>query len=221
MCRRGAGTTTAPAAFCSFADGPATVRHGGCGHGPGVTLSSGQCHWRYHIAKPPSPARGRTQYGRSPGGAQDAQNWWMRPLGHDMTSRVGHPLLFGREDQVTCALDHLQRSVTVAGYGQHARSDDMSGHRLRRGRNPCRADLGVRHGQTRRVLGAVDSSGQSVGRRAWFASRATAQASATGPTCLSLSGLLTERIVWICPSSTSTVKVKSTLPSRSWKIAPG
>jgi hypothetical protein len=88
MCRRGAGTTTAPAAFCSFADGPATVRHGGCGHGPGVTLSSGQCHWRYHIAKPPSPARGRTQYGRSPGGAQDAQNWWMRPLGHDMTSRL-------------------------------------------------------------------------------------------------------------------------------------
>ena len=65
------------------------------------------------------------------------------------------------------------------------------------------------------------SSGQSVRRRAWLASRAIAQPSATGPTCPSLSGLLTERIVWICPSSTSSVKVKSTLPSRSWKIAPG
>jgi hypothetical protein len=55
--------------------------------------------------------------------------------------------------------------------------------------------FGSRHGQTRRVLGAVGSSGQSVGRGAWFASRVTAQASATGPTCPSLSGLLTERIV--------------------------
>ncbi len=65
------------------------------------------------------------------------------------------------------------------------------------------------------------SSGQSVGRRAWFTSRATAQASATGPTCLSLSGLITERIAWICPSSTSSTKVKSTLLSRARKIAPG
>jgi hypothetical protein len=67
--------------------------------------------------------------------------------------------------------------------------------------------FGPRQGQTRRVLGAVGSSGQSLGRRAWFASRAIAQASATGPTCLSLSGLLTERIVWICPSSTSSAVV--------------
>ena len=67
--------------------------------------------------------------------------------------------------------------------------------------------FGTRHGQTRRVLGAVGSSGQSLGRRAWFTSRATAQASATGPMCLSLSGLLTERIVWICPSSTSSAKM--------------
>src|SRR5262245_1873967 len=50
------------------------------------------------------------------------------------------------------------------------------------------------------VLGAVGSSGQSAGRRAWFTSRATAQASATGPTCPSLSGLLTDRIAWMRPS---------------------
>jgi hypothetical protein len=36
-----------------------------------------------------------------------------------------------------------------------------------------------------------------------------------------LVGLLTERIVWICPPSTSSVKVPSTLLSRSRKIAPG
>ncbi len=46
-------------------------------------------------------------------------------------------------------------------------------------------------------------------RRAWFASRRTAQASATGPTCPSLSGLITARIVWICPSRTSSVQVSS------------
>src|SRR6266516_7596934 len=63
--------------------------------------------------------------------------------------------------------------------------------------------------------------GQSVGRRAWFTSRLTAQASATGPTCPSLSGLITERIVWIRPSSTSRAKVMSTLSSRSRRIAPG
>ena len=45
------------------------------------------------------------------------------------------------------------------------------------------------------VCSAVSSSGQPAGRRAWFTSRATAQASATGPTCPSLSGLITERIV--------------------------
>ena len=50
------------------------------------------------------------------------------------------------------------------------------------------------------------SFGQSVGRRAWFASRRTAQASATGPRCPSLSGLITERIVWICPSRTSSAR---------------
>src|SRR6266540_1595140 len=71
------------------------------------------------------------------------------------------------------------------------------------------------------VWSAVGSSGQSVGRRAWVASRMTAQASATGPTCPSLSGLITERIVWIRPSSTSSVQVLSTLLSRSRKIAPG
>ncbi len=57
--------------------------------------------------------------------------------------------------------------------------------------------------QMRDLEGSPD---QSLGRRAWFTSRLTAQASATGPRCLSLSGLLTERIVWICPSSTSSVK---------------
>ncbi len=68
---------------------------------------------------------------------------------------------------------------------------------------------------------AVGSSGQCVGRRAWLASRLTAQASATGPRCRSLSGLITARIIWTCPSSTSSVMVLITLLSRSWKIAPG
>jgi len=45
------------------------------------------------------------------------------------------------------------------------------------------------------VAGGTGSCGQSAGRRAWFTSRAAAQASATGPTCPSLSGLLTVRIV--------------------------
>ena len=49
---------------------------------------------------------------------------------------------------------------------------------------------------------------------AWFASRAAVQASATGPTCPSLSGLVTVRIVWIRPSSMSS-EVLRTLPSRS------
>lgn len=44
------------------------------------------------------------------------------------------------------------------------------------------------------------------GRRACLTSRSIAQASATGPMCPSLSGLITARIVWICPSSTSSVK---------------
>ena len=48
-----------------------------------------------------------------------------------------------------------------------------------------------------------------------------AQASATGPRCLSLSGLATERIVWIRPPSTSNATVPATLPSRSRTIAPG
>jgi hypothetical protein len=56
---------------------------------------------------------------------------------------------------------------------------------------------------------------QPWGRRACFTSRAQAQASATGPTCPSLSGLTTARIVWICPPSTSSVNVPTILPSRS------
>jgi hypothetical protein len=54
----------------------------------------------------------------------------------------------------------------------------------------------VVHGQRcLSVRGLVRFLAQCVGWRAWFTSRATAQASATGPTCPSLSGLLTERIV--------------------------
>ena len=36
-----------------------------------------------------------------------------------------------------------------------------------------------------------------------------------------MSGLITERMVWICASSTSRTRAWSTLPSRSRKIAPG
>ena len=64
------------------------------------------------------------------------------------------------------------------------------------------------------VWSAVGPSDQSVGRRAWFTLRMTAQASATGPRCPSLSGLITARIVWIRPSSMSSAKVLRTLPSR-------
>ena len=47
-------------------------------------------------------------------------------------------------------------------------------------------------------------------RRAWFTSRATAHASATGSRCPSLSGLITGRTVWIRPPSTSSVNVLTT-----------
>jgi hypothetical protein len=57
--------------------------------------------------------------------------------------------------------------------------------------------------------------------RASLTSRWRAQASATGPRCRSLSGLATERTVWICPPSRSSANVKATLPSRSRRIAPG
>src|ERR1039457_4778546 len=67
----------------------------------------------------------------------------------------------------------------------------------------------------------IERRDSSLGRRARVASRATAHGSATGPRCASLSGLSTNRIAWICPPSTSIVKVLMTLPSRSWTIAPG
>src|SRR6266542_4162597 len=74
---------------------------------------------------------------------------------------------------------------------------------------------------TPRSIAELSAQVQSFGRRACFSSRATAHASATGPTCPSLSGLTTERIVWIRPPSTSSVTVPATLPSRSRRIAPG
>ena len=63
---------------------------------------------------------------------------------------------------------------------------------------PARAVIELNGGTAARlgiVAGGTGSCGQSAGRRAWFTSRAAAQASATGPTCPSLSGLLTVRIV--------------------------
>jgi hypothetical protein len=78
------------------------------------------------------------------------------------------------------------------------------------------------HGPTAEPLNSeLSAQGQCPGRRACFTSRAIAQASATGPTCSSFSGLATERIVWIRPPSTSNVNVPTTLPSRSRTIAPG
>jgi len=42
-------------------------------------------------------------------------------------NRIATLLTTNIRDQVTRALEHLQRSVTIAGYGQHAISADMGG----------------------------------------------------------------------------------------------
>jgi hypothetical protein len=39
-------------------------------------------------------------------------------------NRIATLLTTNIRDQVACALEHLQRGVTIAGYGQHARSAD-------------------------------------------------------------------------------------------------
>jgi len=53
---------------------------------------------------------------------------------------------------------------------------------------PSSPDSASRYGHACRRPERCQLFGLSVGRRAWFASRMTAQASATGPTCPSLSG---------------------------------
>jgi hypothetical protein len=40
-------------------------------------------------------------------------------------NRIATLLTTNIRDQVARALEHLQRGVTIAGYGQHARSADM------------------------------------------------------------------------------------------------
>ena len=45
--------------------------------------------------------------------------------------------------------------------------------------------------------------------------------SASGPRCRSLSGLMTDRIVWTTPSAMSSEKTLMTRPFRSWTTAPG
>jgi len=42
-------------------------------------------------------------------------------------NRIGTLLTANIRDQVARALEHLQRGVTIAGYGQHARSADLDG----------------------------------------------------------------------------------------------
>jgi hypothetical protein len=41
-------------------------------------------------------------------------------------NRIATLLTTNIRDQVARALEHLQRSVTIAGYGQHTRSADMA-----------------------------------------------------------------------------------------------
>jgi len=148
------------------------------------------------------------------------------PVGSDVVPRTG-PAVHEASSKATSTA--VARIMSTPRRGAWLQPPFTSARLSARGECPsCRTPrLGARHSRDfafvlvltgwrleRPELLELSGQGQPLSRRACFTSRA----SATGPVCPSLSGLTTERIVWIRAPSTSIGNVPATLPSRSRRV---
>lgn len=112
MCRRRAGATAAPAAFRSFADGPATARHGPRSRA-WCDTNSGQRHGRCPIA---IHHRQRVAELSTVDRLAGHKTPRTGESGHSATTDqpAGHPLLFGDRRDLGSMYDE---SLPTSGYG--------------------------------------------------------------------------------------------------------
>ena len=87
-------------------------------------------------------------------------------------------------------IDRADRRIE-AGPQDRRQGEDLSARRANTRRSGALLSRCLEGALSAPIGWFCDSSGQPVGPRAWFTSRRTAQASATGPRCASLSGLFT------------------------------